>query len=375
MDDIFNKFLNDSQVLNEAIFELPKSVFQNISNYILEIYKKVNTEKIKKINADIIPPKIFPLDFTGTRWEYLNIINPRVQIDFNNQKGETYFTRVDLTKKNKENIKNGIGFINISFTEPISRILVEALEHELLHFVQYAIVTYKIKKGIIPDISISDYEKHIGGLPSKKFIPIDVSIAGYKNVKKKWCITNPEINARREVLSVNNKILTITAPTAEKALAIAKARYSFIDQKYPNSFAKQANVTTRRTAHTNRPIEYYTDLLTLIRQLQYAYYKIKETDSGKNLDKKMFFRDFLNGTFKNISILSTPYALLDRFKSLKNTRDPRHNGSLYKTVLIKLYKIFIHTDPKEDLDKIKVAIEDTVKEINMVNLKKAFTPV
>ena len=62
-------------LLNEG-FELPFRVIKDIYEYYRDSYEKYRSKPRVKIE-----PKYFDLDFTGTRYAFLNDLNPRVLVE------------------------------------------------------------------------------------------------------------------------------------------------------------------------------------------------------------------------------------------------------------------------------------------------------
>jgi hypothetical protein len=203
-------------LLNEG-FELPFRVIKDIYEYYRDSYEKYRLKPRVKIES-----KYFDLDFTGTRYAFLNDLNPRVLVELKGslpgaaglyQNSQLKVETGRVTVKIKLALSSFMGRPNIIY-------------HELLHAVQDLI---RIKKGM----------KVIGGLPNMPLVKRvtderGINIRGDKNVK--------------------------------------------------------------RVKHGVRPIEYYTNLDSVTRILQYKYVKML-LDSGKDMDlgvrdseaKKEFF--------------------------------------------------------------------------------------
>jgi hypothetical protein len=201
-------------LLNEG-FELPFSVIKDIYEYYRDSYEKYRSKPRVKIE-----PKYFDLDFTGTRYAFLNDLNPRVLVEL---KGSL---------PGAAGLASGAKLINGRGTAKIKLALSSFINsphviyHEVLHVVQDLI---RIKKGM----------KVIGGLPNMPLV---------KRV------------------------------TDKRGISIGGAK------------------KVKRVKHGVRPIEYYTNLDTVIRSLQYKYVRML-LDSGKDMDlgvrdseaKKEFF--------------------------------------------------------------------------------------
>jgi len=202
-------------LLNEG-FELPFSVIKDIYEYYRDSYEQYRLKPRVKIE-----PKYFDLDFTGTRYEFLNDLNPRVLVEL---KGSLPGGHAGLAYR--ANLINGRGTAKIQLALVHFVNNPDTIYHEVLHVVQNLI---RIKKGM----------KVIGGLPNMPLVKRitdkrGIDIHGAKNVK--------------------------------------------------------------RVKHAIRPVEYYTNLDSVIRSLQYKYVRML-LDSGKDMDlgvrdseaKKEFF--------------------------------------------------------------------------------------
>jgi CRISPR/Cas system-associated exonuclease Cas4 (RecB family) len=202
-------------LLNEG-FELPFSVIKDIYEYYRDSYEKYRLKPRVKIE-----PKVFNLDFTGTRYAFLNDLNPRVLVELKGSfaagyAGRAYqFEQINgrWTAKIDLNLSSFVNSPHIVY-------------HEVLHLVQDLI---RIKKQM----------KVIGGLPN---MPLVKRITDKRGV---------DIYGTKKV---------------------------------------------KRVQHGVRPIEYYTNLDSVIRLLQYRYVRML-LDSGKDMDlgvrdseaKKEFF--------------------------------------------------------------------------------------
>lgn len=202
-------------LLNEG-FELPFRVIKDIYEYYRDSYEKYRLKPRVKIE-----PKYFDLDFTGTRYEFLNDLNPQVLVEL---KGSLPGGVAGLAYH--ANLINGRGTAKIQLSLSLFLNNPEVIYHELLHVVQNLI---RIKKEM----------KVIGGLPNMPLV---------KRV------------------------------TDEKGINIHGTK------------------KVKRVQHGVRPVEYYTNLDSLIRMLQFLYVRML-LNSGKDIDlgvrdseaKKEFF--------------------------------------------------------------------------------------
>ncbi len=163
-------------LLKEA-FQVPYNVIQPILDYYYESYKNFLKIGREKVTPKLFPEKNFKLDFSGTRYEFLNELKPNVNVYFLNNKhiGSTaYFWELDKNKVNTFD-KTNTGNIYINFAARFEPMYYGTIEHEVLHYLQYLIKKYKkIKKK---------KEDDYGGLPSKKIIPSGMTTRG--KVKEK----------------------------------------------------------------------------------------------------------------------------------------------------------------------------------------------
>jgi hypothetical protein len=215
-------------------------------------------------------------------------------------------------------------------------------------------VTYKIKKGLLPDMSIKEYEKHIGGTPSRKMLPTDVTMRGYKIDKlKKWTITTPEMQKDGQSFAYNNKLIVISAKSAEEAISKVLMKIPSLGRK-PKLIAQETE-GTRRVEHVKRPIEYYTNLVSFIRRLQYMYYTYHSDMTKKDFYSQVVNRDrFLYHNSKQRGTLEWMYKYLDNFKK---------NEPLYRKILSKIYTAFVNVDASDDINRIKSLVRSLTADI------------
>lgn len=344
--NIFTKL--DTPILLETI-SLPHHVFKDIEDQIIASYKKVRQEGIKRLSGKSFPNKDFPIDFSGTNWAFLNELNPHIILINNNKYEDCFFTKTNPEDKNSEqNIKAGIGYVTMSLNSNLTETLLQVTEHELIHFIQYLIVTYKIKKGLLPDIPIEDYEKYIGGMPPRKMLPTDVSMRGYKVDKhKKWFITTPDMQKNAKAFSIRNKLLVILADSPEEAISKAIMKIPSLGRR--TDLIAQETAGTRRVEHVKRPIEYYTNLVTFVRRLQYMYYTYHSDMTKKDFFSQVISRDrFMYLDVKIRGTLDWMHKYLDNFKK---------NEPLYRRILSKLYTAFVNVDASADINRIKTIVK------------------
>ncbi len=270
------------QYIAEAL-QVPRHVFKEIEDYIIDSYRKEHKNDDYNDQTDTseapLDIKKFSIDFTGTRWEFLNYLKPSLVVEIHDSGRCRY--------RSQETIKQGIGLIFININDDIKKILYSIIEHELGHFLQDLVVVHKIRQGIIEDAPASSirFYKHMGGLPTKGSLNPNVSLIGIARDKKP-------------------------------------------------------------VEHTLKPIEHLPDILSMIRSLQYDYY----TKYQKLKSKYEYFMNFINYP-SSLDIHGTV------LKALKNNLINKGGIKLYRYALKKLYKIFMDTDFREDMDEIKNKIE------------------
>jgi hypothetical protein len=205
--------MNFKKWLYTEAFELPFSNIQKIYEYYAESYEKYIKAPRTKIEA-----KLIPLDLSGSKYDFLQYLNPYVEITvkgtLENAAGIYYGTTERLGNHITGESGRKIGRISLSFYN-YEHVNYGTIEHEVLHFIQ-DLIKLHVK-------SRNKKNPAYGGLPP---MPL---------VKK--------LMKDREIDLHGNK-------------------------------------KERRTKHEYRPIEFYTNLNSLIRSLQYYYVIL-----GDNLSK------------------------------------------------------------------------------------------
>jgi hypothetical protein len=156
-----------------GIFYAPRQVVNPIRRYIIDVYKSVAREDIRRITAKKFPPRDFTLDFSGTQLEELNnlsIVKRTISVEVSLSSSGTSYA---IPAANK---------ILINLAEGLSFSILETIEHELMHIIQEWIAQYKKFRGL-------------GGLIPGKFRDLGYDVEGYKkNKDKKW---NPDQKRRK----------------------------------------------------------------------------------------------------------------------------------------------------------------------------------
>jgi len=277
-------------MLKEGVFAVPRHVWSDVFDFVLESIKTIKSENKNFYRRSTIKPQTFDLDFSGTSFERLNVMKPKIKVFILNKPKDynsAYFWSFDQDLK--ENTIDDHGNIYINAAGPAERILVLNVEHELLHYVQYLIREYR------EDNNLVNSDHNMGGMPPQKKIPKDISLSGYKKSGKK----------------------------------------------------------TKRVKHHTRPIEYYTNLNTILRDTQYKYFtalKIhRKEDNTEN--RKAFFVNTLKRSNERSDKNSRTIRVLGDIKQF--------DSKLYQLYLKLLYKGFVN-------DETKIELETVEDEINKV---------
>lgn len=295
----FKKYLEEQIILNESLLEIPEKILKPIMDFYVESYKKYKSMDMKRVDSRSFPPKVFPLDFSGTRFEFLNKLNPKPSVKVYFKSGLSYYSDIDRESLEHTTFKKNMPMISLDFNN-FRQSMYHIVEHEIIHVVQNLIRKYKFEyKNIRGD----DYFRiKIGGLPSKHLIRGDVDMHGFRN--------------------------------------------------------------NRRVEHSQRPIEAYTDALSLVRQMQAAYQH--ESKENPKIDKKEFFKKMLSekGEFhmtniKGDDLNNREYHVVtvntDILKSFRKV-----GGGFYRKMLTIIYNAFVNGNDKFSVDYI----EDRKKEID-----------
>jgi len=287
--------------LEEGVLEVPDKVMKDIENYYFEMYEKYRTMGSKRVTDQTFPPKVFTLDFSGTKYDFLDTLDPKpsVKLYFSKNKSWEHAYDKKVDPKYSTNIieKSNMGVITLDF-QNFRQSIYQIKEHEMVHLIQDLIQKYKHVNRRNP---VPFEQTTPGGLPSKNVMRRDIEVSG---------------------------------------------------------FAKN-----RRVKHAHRPIEYYTDLLTVIRQMQAGYLaeirkdpnfeKLKSSESKK----KEFFNkvyDAVKRGEKYFQVLkpdsTTPFLniytyLLVHFKAV--------GEKFFRKMITILYNAFVNKEPSFDLDYIE----------------------
>lgn len=287
----FNSLV-DLLVLQEGYFHVPISVLRNLLDDYYEIWRVVQSKKTKRITTQSFPIKDYDLDFSGTRFEFLNNLNPKPSIRVRYSKGgDSYFSLLpDIEHKTTPDYLKNRGFMHISLQDPY-RVVIDILEHEVLHYIQDYIQKYiRIKQGAKEPIFFNQNKSSKGGLPPKKIIDDRYTISGYAKGSKK----------------------------------------------------------IRRASHSLRPIEYYPDLLSSIRHMEFdfsRYYPDYEYDENNptkwEKEKKQFFVDVLKGNVR----VDIANDVFEEFKTISK--------QFYNHMVKVAYDAFVNKPPNLNINELK----------------------
>jgi hypothetical protein len=275
--------------LNES-FSLPMRVYEDIYNYVLDAYK---TRTFKPRTA--IPAKIFPLNLSGTRYEFLSYLNPKVQVKAealppDHLGGYMGWTRMPDTDPDTNMFtKATVGTIRVALGKYWDDIP-DTIEHELLHFLQDLIKLHQ-KENHYSRQKKNRSEPLIGGLPKSpivKQIMSDkgVDVSGHKN--------------------------------------------------------------SRRTTHRLRPIEFYTNLNSMVNLLKF-WYMVSIEKYHPELPLEMAAKDTKMKKEYFDKLLRGKTSVADKIDSMKSL-----NTDLYKKYMQVVTKDFLlNNDILDYYEKIK----------------------
>lgn len=146
----FNSLV-DLLVLQEGYFHVPISVLAPIKSDFVDVIRFKDDELEKN----------YKLDFSNTKYDFLNELEPQPNVDVRFTKGRGK-RRGSFHVTDESKLKRNNSFIQIDFSaDKPERILSDVIEHEVSHFIQKLIKKYNMeKKGY----------GSLGGMPSKRFL-------------------------------------------------------------------------------------------------------------------------------------------------------------------------------------------------------------
>lgn len=213
------KYTDYYNYLNESFFHVPLSAYKQIYDYVSEVIQKTRIDKkISKRELEKYS-KSFTLNLKNTQWEFLQPHTKPLFVNFILGSNSYY----------QPNHREWYSEIVLNLNS--DNLLVNVLEHEILHHIQYSLRQYRSRK--YKNLNHSNHSVE-GGTPPVKYMTPGVDRYGMK----------PPV-----------------APYFK--------RNDFVD-------------------HYKRPIEYYPNLLSMIRDLQIQYIKeVESWYSGHELEEKI----------------------------------------------------------------------------------------
>lgn len=299
---MLNNGLNFKNWLIKEAFVLPFDNIRKIYEHYADSYKQY-----LKAPRTKIPPKLIPLDLSGSKYDFLQYLNPHVEIYLKgsllNAAGIYHGISQNHLIAGEPNAK--IGKISLSFYNH-EHVSYSTIEHEVLHFIQDLIKHHSDKNNS------KKKKTTYGGLPPMPIV--------------KGLMKDRQIDVK-------------------------------------------GNKKERRTKHEYRPIEFYTNLNSLIRSLQYYYVALgTELEKGviknnkfinldlNNLDPFTKLSDWIGNKqnkqiFLNKLISSKDHVVSD-LEKVKNLDE-----ELYKIYLREIYKNFIDNDFASNASEVKKIID------------------
>lgn len=286
------------EILNEA-FTLEKSIYEPVMRYYIDNYRKFKMGGMKRVSPEKFPVVTIPLDVGGTKFEKFKQFSPQIKVELNNSGDSMFYPSRNL--------------VVLSFKDPI-REVVDVIEHEIMHYFQFLYDRYfKVKYAENIKKAPNHYSAHrgwdtprVGGLSKKELEPENLDVHGNKLsftfVKRNMYLQRP-MRGQNGTKYVD---IEIEARTPQKAYK--KLTNMFFTQKVPMTYGqydrhpitasdfrnksiltKWETPSGRRTLHSYRPIEYWTDLVSNLRHLQYDYRSAleKQGKSKEEIEKAL----------------------------------------------------------------------------------------
>jgi hypothetical protein len=288
----FNSLV-DLIVLLEGYFHVPQKVYRHIIRDYYDILRVVKSQNIKRMRRESFPVKVYELDFSGTNFEFLNHLDPNDEL-FNISPDWTPSIKVRYTS-------SGGSWYTSDYR------------------------TFGEDRG-------GNREKNRGNMG---YIQIDLSNG---NVRQVVDIIEHEILHYVQNLIKRRKKLSDVGGLPPKEI---------MDDRYDTSGYRKGSEEMRRAKHSHRPIEYYPDLLSSIRQMEYTfsrYHPEYQYDSKKptkwEKEKKQFFLGVLNGFPVNIATKT-----FNEFKKISK--------EFYNHMVKVGYDAFVNKPPNLDMSEIR----------------------
>lgn len=160
--DFYNLQDSYKYIIEEGYFHVPENVLKHIKDFYIENYKQYLKNGRGKISRRLYPPKLIELDFTGTRFEFLNSKKPSVMV-YLTSKGSHYHDYDHNGTDTMFLYNQGNIYLQLN-SNRFSDILSNVIEHEVMHYIQYLMETIHKKAG--------------GGYPNRRLWGKDVDAYG-----------------------------------------------------------------------------------------------------------------------------------------------------------------------------------------------------
>jgi hypothetical protein len=284
-------------LIKEGLFEIPFGNLEKIHQYFLDSYKVY----LKKPRSKF-PTRNFKIDLQGTKYDFLQYLDPNVDIILKPSLGN-YAGWYKPGPNNK-------GVIELSFVEG-EHITYSTIEHEVLHYLQDLIKQVAKEKAQYP---------------------------GSKNVRTK---------RQREKFRKKSNPFPGGLPSSNLVKKLVKEK----------GFDVEGNKEERRTHHEYRPIEYYTNLNSLIRILKVKYLKyvlemLKVTNEEDYAAKKDQIKSMLANTKEKTKVFNKSLEIKSyEEKKLRKIRNI--SEELYRIYMKEIFKNFLDNNDFDDVLKTK----------------------
>lgn len=295
--DFYNLQDSYTHIIEEGFFHVPENVLKPIKEFYIENYKQYLKNNKGKISRRLYTPKDFKLDFTGTKFEFLNFRNPSVTV-YLTSKGSYYSDYNHDRENTMEAFNHGNLYLQLN-TSIFERILYDTIEHEVMHYMQ--------------SLMNNLHNEYGAGFPNKKIWRKDVDERGYTT----------------------------------------------------------SGSGRTRVSHTQRPMEYYPDLLTAIRELFKNYHDKIKTNPNYDIlinnekSKRFFFTQFLN------AVNDSEYSgeIFDKDLTIHTFREfKKISPEFYKKILSIAYNAFVNGQPNFNPKQIE-------KDLRMFQIDDAFNRI
>lgn len=295
--DFYNLQDSYKYIIEEGYFHVPENVLISIKEFYIENYKQYLKNGKGRISDKLYPPKEFKLDFSGTRFEFLNDRSPSVKV-YLSSKTSQYS---DFNPEGEDTLELfHQGNIHLELNDNIFKTVVyNLIEHEMMHYIQHL---------------MNSLHKEFG--------------AGFPN-RKLW-------------------------------------------RKGLNPYGRRIDGSGRTTVtHSQRPIEYYPDLLSAIRELFQNYHdKIKNSREYEILkdnpkSKGYFFSNFI----KAINDPEYSNGVYNYGLTIHTFREFKKISPEFYNKMVKIaYDAFVNREPNFNPKEIE-------KELKNIQINDAFDKI